>query len=106
MTNVKKYRDLGRMRPDKLCPGTWARSEYVLHISRCVQRQCVTSPVDFGPSLINYPRFTIMDRIDSGRMRYRRDLGQELGRYNEFRRYVTSFHFFKRDVTRKVQSGK
>lgn len=57
MTNVKKYRDLGRMRPDKLCPGTWARSEYVLHISRCVQRQCVTSPVDFGPSLINYPPF-------------------------------------------------
>lgn len=74
---LKKYRDLGRMRTDKLWPGTWARSEYVLHISRCVQRQCVTSPRRFStfPDKLP-PRSAIMDRIDSGRMRYRRDLGQ------------------------------
>ena len=74
---LKKYRDLGRMRTDKLWPGTWARSEYVLHISRCAQRQCVTSPRRFStfPDKLP-PRSAIMDRIDSGRMRYRRDLGQ------------------------------
>lgn len=72
MTNVKKYRDLGRMPPDKLYPGTQDPNMYcIFHAVFNANALYLSRRFSTFPDKLP-PRSAIMDRIDSGRMRYRR----------------------------------